>query len=114
MVKNPPANTGDTASIPGSERSPGEGNGNPLQYSCLQNRMDRGAWRATSPWSCKRVRRDLAIKQQLTNRVSGDQDHKDSFYNTLLLIQVGVFSKIREKVIKVEVNIWVKYLEMCQ
>ena len=37
-------------SIPGSGRSPGGGNGNPLQYSCLVNLMDRGAWRATSPW----------------------------------------------------------------
>ena len=36
-------------------RSPGEGNGNPLQYSCLENPMDKGAWRATSPWSHKRV-----------------------------------------------------------
>ena len=47
MVKNPPANTGDTCSIPGSGRSPGEGNDNPLQYSCLGNPMDRGAWWAT-------------------------------------------------------------------
>jgi len=39
--------TGDTGSIPGSGRYPGEGNGNPLQYSCLENPMDRGAWRAT-------------------------------------------------------------------
>ena len=38
---------GATGSIPGSGRSPGEGNGNPLQYSCLENPMDRGAWRAT-------------------------------------------------------------------
>ena len=40
-------NAGDTGSIPGLGRSPGEGNGNPLQYSCLENPMDRGAWRAT-------------------------------------------------------------------
>ena len=39
-------NAGDPGSIPGSERPPGEGNGNPLQYSCLENSMDRGAWRA--------------------------------------------------------------------
>ena len=43
MVKNPPADAGDTGSIPGSERSPGEGNSNPLQYSGLENSMDRGA-----------------------------------------------------------------------
>ena len=47
MVKNLPANAGDMGSIPGSERSPGEGNSNPLQYACLGNPMDRGAWRAT-------------------------------------------------------------------
>ena len=47
VVKNLPANTGDTGSIPGLRRSPGEGNGNPLQYSCLGNSMVRGAWRAT-------------------------------------------------------------------
>ena len=40
-------NAGDLGSIPGLGRSPGEGNGNPLQYSCLENPMDRGAWRAT-------------------------------------------------------------------
>ena len=46
MVKILPANAGDTGSIPGSERSSG-GNGNPLQYSCLENPIDRGTWRAT-------------------------------------------------------------------
>ena len=40
-------NAGDPGSIPGSRRSPGEGNGNPLKYSCLGNPMDRGAWQAT-------------------------------------------------------------------
>ena len=45
-VKNPRANAGDASSIPGLKRSPGEGNGNPLQYSCLGNPMDRVAWRA--------------------------------------------------------------------
>ena len=50
VVKNPPAKTGDVrdlGSIPGLGRSPGEGNGNSLQYSCLENPMDRGAWQAT-------------------------------------------------------------------
>ena len=46
-VKNPPANAGDVGLIPGSGRSPGEGDGNPLQNSCLGNPMDRGAWLAT-------------------------------------------------------------------
>ena len=44
MVKSPAANAGEAGSIPVSGRSPGAGNGNPLQYSCLENFMDRGAW----------------------------------------------------------------------
>ena len=47
MVKNPPANAGDTGLIPELGMSPGEGNGNPLQYFCLGNPTDRGAWWAT-------------------------------------------------------------------
>ena len=47
------SNAGDSCSIPGLERSPGEGHGNPLQYSCLENSMDWGAWWATSPWGHK-------------------------------------------------------------
>ena len=50
MVQNLPAKAGDVRDmglIPGLGRSPGEGNGNPLQYSCLENSMDRGAWRVT-------------------------------------------------------------------
>ena len=46
-VNNLPAIAGDTGLIPGLGRSPGEGNGNPLQYSCLENPMDRGDWWAT-------------------------------------------------------------------
>ena len=53
MVKNPPANAGNTGSIPGSERSSKKGNGNPFQYSCLENPMDRGAWQATVHWVAK-------------------------------------------------------------
>ena len=48
VVKNLPANAGDTGSIPEWGRSPGGGNGNPLQYSCQDNPTDRGAWRATA------------------------------------------------------------------
>jgi len=51
--KNPPANAGDMGSIPGSGRSCGGGNGNPLQYSCLENPMDKGAWRATAHRTAK-------------------------------------------------------------
>ena len=57
MVKNPPANAGDAAdkgSIPGLRRSPGEGNGNPVQYSCLGNPVDRETWWATVRGVAKR------------------------------------------------------------
>jgi len=56
VVKNLPANGGDMGSIPGSGNPPREGNGNPLQNSCLGNPMDRGAWRATVHGVAKRVR----------------------------------------------------------
>ena len=46
-------NAGDPGSIPGLGRSSGEGNGSPVQYSCLENSMDKGAWQATSPWGCQ-------------------------------------------------------------
>ena len=66
LVKNPPANAGDVGCIPGLGRSPGGGNGNPLQYSCLENPMDRGAWWVTvhgieksqtwlSNWACTHI-----------------------------------------------------------
>ena len=62
VVKNLPANAGDLSSIPGLGRSLGEGHGNSLQYSCLENSMDRGAWQATvhgiaqlSDWARTRV-----------------------------------------------------------
>ena len=48
VVKNPPASAGDMGLIPGLGRSPKGGNGNPLQYSCLENPMDRGAWWETA------------------------------------------------------------------
>ena len=66
MVKNPSANAGDAVSALGLGRSPGEGNGNPFQYACLGNPMDRGAWGATVH-GVARVRHDLATKQQQNN-----------------------------------------------
>ena len=65
MAKNPPVNAGDTGdvgSIPGSGRFPGEGNGNPLQYSCLENSVDRGAGRA----AVHGVTKELDTIEQLT------------------------------------------------
>ena len=63
MLKNPPANVVDVGSIPGLGRSAGEGNGNPLQYSCLGNPMDRGTQKATVHGS-QGVGHNLATKQQ--------------------------------------------------
>ena len=63
MVKNPPANAGAMCSIPGSGRSPGEGNGTPLQYSCLENPMDRGAWWAIVYGAAK----ESDVTEQTTN-----------------------------------------------
>ena len=59
MVKNLPLYAGDVGLIPELGRSPGEGNSNPLQYSCLENPMDRGAWWATQSMGLQRVRHDL-------------------------------------------------------
>ena len=63
VVKNPPVNAGDMASISGLGSSPGEGSGNPLQYSCLGNPMDRRAWQAAVHGVTNRS--DLVTKQQL-------------------------------------------------
>ena len=87
LLKNLPANAGDVrdpGSIPGSGISPGEGNGNPLQYSCLENPTDRGAWQATvhriaKSWiwlkwlsmhkpGGQNIRRQLPLKRQLTTQ----------------------------------------------
>ena len=64
VVENPCANTGDMGSISGSGRSPGEGNGNSLQYSFLGNMMDRGIWRTT----IHEVAKELDTTYQLNNK----------------------------------------------
>ena len=61
VSKKSACNAGNLGLIPGSERSPGEGNGNPLQYSCLENPMDREAWQATVH-GVARVRYNLVAK----------------------------------------------------
>ena len=67
--KESACNAGDLGLIPGSGRSPGEGNGNPLQYSCLGNLMDRGAWRATVH-GVKRVEHNFLTKQRQVKMMS--------------------------------------------
>ena len=64
VVKNPPANAGDVVLIPGLGRSPGEGSGNPLQYPCMGNPIDRGAWRATA----HEVAEELDTTERLNNK----------------------------------------------
>ena len=85
MIKNLPANAGDPRdpdSIPGLGRSPRVGNGNPLQYSCLENPIGRGAWRAPggrgahSPWGHK----ESDMTEQLT--------HTQLFYLKTIIIQI--------------------------
>ena len=78
MVKNPPVNAGDVGLTPGLGRSPGVGNGNPLQFSCLGNSMDRGAWRATVHGAAKNQarlgsHRKTSEKQLAQTRVVGNQ-----------------------------------------
>ena len=83
LVKNPPANAGDIRDaglIPGSERSPGGGHGNPLQYSCLENSMDRGAWWATvhcviKNWTCLK---QLSIHAHTISLYSTSRSHMQS------------------------------------
>ena len=64
-VKNLPNNAEDAGLIPRSGRSPGEGNGNPLQYTCLENSMDTRRLAGCGPWDHKRVGHDSATKQQM-------------------------------------------------
>ena len=68
MVKNPPANVGDAGSNPGLGRSPGGGNGNPLQYSCLGYPMDRGPWWATVH-GIERVRHNIVEQLSSNNSI---------------------------------------------
>ena len=73
MVKNPPANARDAGLIPGSGGSPGEGNGNSLQCSCLENPMDRGAWQAADHGVAK-VAYDLGSKPPNGKEIQGKRD----------------------------------------
>ena len=63
MIKNPPDNAGYAGSVPGLGRSPGGGNGNPLQYSCLENLVEKGTWRARVH-EVTRVGHNLATKAE--------------------------------------------------
>ena len=68
VVKNLPASAGNVCSVPGSRRFPGKGNGKPLQFSCLENSMDRGAWWARVHEITKRAGHDLETEKQQHTR----------------------------------------------
>ena len=68
VVKNLPASAGNVCSVPGSRRFPGKGNGKPLQFSCLENSMDRGAWWARVHGITKRAGHDLETEKQQHTR----------------------------------------------
>ena len=83
MVKNLPANSGDRGLIPRSGRTPGEGNGNPLQYSCLGNPMDRKSLVGYSPWGCQGVGPVLVTKrQQIQQKTSAGRHTELCFQRT--------------------------------
>ena len=73
-------NVQDPGSSPGSGRFPEEGNGNPLQYSCLENSMDRGAWWIYSPWDCKELNRT----EQLSLSLKHTHTHTHAHTNTVI------------------------------
>ena len=79
-------NVGDLGSIPGSGRSPGEGNGSPLQYSSLENPMDRGAWRATVHG---------VTESDMTEQLHDDDDVVLSFRVELELLKVKIQVKFK-------------------
>ena len=76
MGKESSCNAGDMGSIPGSGRSPGEGHGSPLQYSCLENPMDRGAWRA----AVRGVPQSQTQLKQLSNHTQALMSCNNSLY----------------------------------
>ena len=80
-MKSPPAKAGDTGDmgpVPGSGRSPGGGNGNPLQYSCLENSMDRGVWRVTAHEAAESGTQLIMhiIKKKMLKRYLDSQIHR--------------------------------------
>ena len=85
MIKNLPAKAGDTGSFPGLGRSPGVGNSNPLQYSCLENLMDRGAWQAPVQ----------GVERQLDTTATKQQQQQKLTYDIILVSAVHTIIKIR-------------------
>ena len=95
LVKNPPANAGDTGSIPGSGRYPGEGHGNPLQYSCLGNPMDRGDLWTIVHGVAKEL--DMEKKKRERERHGSDQTITITYHFVLLFNYHGVHPSLTRK-----------------
>ena len=100
-IKNPSA-TADVGSVPGSGRSTGEGNSNPLQFSCMGNPVDRGAWQNWSPWSLKDLDTTQRLKhnkvwETLTSKFSA---RKINFKKRIMLI----FQYWRKRILILIVN----------
>ena len=101
-VKNLSAMQETTGLIPGSGRSPGEGNSSPLQYSCLENSMDRGAWQATVR-RVARVARDLATKPKRYNLLV--QIMRTLYINFIGRLRCNLAPKLRNNEMEVEVEL---------
>ena len=102
MVKNPPANAGDMGSVPGLGRSPGEGNGNPLQYSCMEHSMKRGTQQATVYGVAKRVGQDLATNQQQQYTLTHLKDVR-VVYKALYVFIIIIITIILQGLLKFQV-----------
>ena len=102
-VKNLSAMQETTGLIPGSGRSPGEGNSSPLQYSCLENSMDRGAWQATVR-RVARVARDLATKPKRYNLLV--QIMRTLYINFIGRLRCNLAPKLRNNEMEVEVKLY--------
>ena len=97
MVKNPPANAEDIRDlglIPGSGRSPGGGHGNPLQYSCLENAMDRGAWWATVQSNKESDMTELTEQACMKSKI---QKLKLDFFFRIIIYSIGIICKLFKK-----------------
>ena len=95
LIKNPPSNAGDTRDVglvPGSGRFPGEGNGNPLQYSCLGNSMDREAWLTTVLWGPKEPDTTEPLSTHRKNIVSNITWDRSKFNITSKINIIGTCS----------------------
>ena len=96
MVNNLSASAGDrgnTVLIPGLGRSPGEGHGNPLQYSCLENSMDRGAWRATVREITKN---GTQLKRLSMHREHGTKHYHPSFTDQKALSDLALITQLKK------------------